>query len=114
MKLSSIILNENNYSQQASSLENEIEKHFKQFNPSVSMAEYHQDRRDDDPLKGKGFGHVSLIVKEDIPEDDFNSIKQIVSNKGYEIRNSENEFESDPGERDYYPKINFNFNLEKS
>ena len=114
MKLANIILNEDNHSEKASSLQKEIDKHHKELNPSVRMAEYDQDRKDDDPLKGRGFGSVTFVIKQDISKDHFDSIKQIITNRGYEIKSSNSDFESDPGERDYYPKINFHFNLQES
>lgn len=112
INLTKIILNESNYDAQANSLQSELRSKYAEFNPHVRMAEYTQDRRDDDPLKGKGFGIIDFIAKNDIPEDVFDAIKVHLTNKGYEIQNSNRFYESEPGERDYHPKINFHFNLE--
>jgi len=112
INLTKIILNESNYDNQANSLHSELKSKYGEFDPHVRMAEYSQDRKDDDPLKGKGFGMVDFIVKHDIPEDVFDNIKLHLKNKGYEIQSANRFFESDPGERDYHPKINFHFNLE--
>ncbi len=112
INLTKIILNESNYEAKADSLKSELTSKYGEYDPHVRMAEYSQDRQEGDPLLGIGFGMVDFIVKEDIPEDVFNSIKILLKNKGYDIQRSDRFFESDPGERDYYPKINFHFNLE--
>lgn len=112
INLTKIILNETNYDAQANSLQSELRSKYGELEPYVRMAEYSQDREDDDPLKGKGFGMVDFIIKDDVPEDVFNSIKLHLKNKGYEVQSSDRFFDSEPGERDYHPKINFHFNLE--
>jgi hypothetical protein len=112
INLTKIILNESKYEAQANSLESELKTKYGEFSPSVRMAEYSQDRQENDPLRGKGFGIVDFRVKQDIPKDLFDNIVLLLTNRGFEIQSSDNSFESDPGERDYYPKINFHFNLE--
>tara|TARA_R110000823_G_scaffold202194_1_gene333117 strand:+ start:635 stop:970 length:336 start_codon:yes stop_codon:yes gene_type:complete len=111
MKLSNIILNEQDeFKSQIDSLQRELNK---DYSPHVSMGAYHQPRPDDDPLKDKGFGSITFLHKEELPENEFSRAIAIVSSKGYEVdlKQSTNYYENEPGERDYYPKIKFNFDL---
>jgi len=115
MKLSNIILNEYG---EFKAEENQLEK---ALNTSLSrpyrihthMGAYNQDREDGDPLKGKGYGNVEFFFKDELPEEDFKKAKEIIASTGYEVLDdqSSNYFEEDPGERYYFPKIKFHFNL---
>ena len=70
MKLSNIILNEQNeFKSQIEALERELNQ---EYRPYVSMGAYHQPRPDSDPLKNKGFGSVTFLHKDELPENEFN------------------------------------------
>mgnify|MGYP000081137563 FL=1 len=112
MKLSNIILNEQNeFKSQIEALERELNQ---EYRPYVSMGAYHQPRPDSDPLKNKGFGSVTFLHKDELPENEFSKAIASVSSKGYEVdeEQSTNYYENEPGERDYFPKIKFTFNLD--
>ena len=98
MKLSNIILNEQNeFKSQIEALERELNQ---EYRPYVSMGAYHQPRPDSDPLKNKGFGSVTFLHKDELPENELDK------------EQSTNYYENEPGERDYFPKIKFTFNLD--
>lgn len=115
MKLTNIILNEyGEYKAEVKKLEKELSTLLSQtYKVHGHMAAYNQDRNDDDPLKGKGFGSVTFFYRDDLPEDDFKKAKEIISSNGYEVieDQSTNYYEREIGERDYFPKIKFHFNL---
>ncbi len=80
---------------------------------AVRIAEYNQDRLDNDPLKGKGYGSVEFLHKDTLPDNEFKKAIDIISKEGYEVDldQSSNYFDHDPGERYYYPKIKFKFDI---
>jgi len=115
MKLSNIILNEYG---EFKAEENKLEKLLKTqlsmpYRIHSHMGAYNQDRKDDDPLKGKGYGSIEFFYKDDLPEEDFEKAKILLTMQGLEVieDQSSNYFEEDPGERYYFPKIKFHFNL---
>lgn len=112
MKLLNILLENSEFKQEENILKNDLDKNFGKYNYIVNLSRYNQDRNDDDPLKGKGFGKVMFMNKEDIDENLFNKVVAFLEKiKGYEITGKTKEYDSDPGERDYFPQIKFNFNL---
>jgi len=115
MKLTDILLNEyGEFRQQENELEAKVKSALtKDFHLSVSIGAYSGGRPEDDPLKDKGFGSLSFIEKEDIPEDEFNKVINIINSSGYEVdeKQSTRFYDYEPGERDYYPKIKFGFKI---
>ena len=97
------------YNSSIKQLENEINKFASDFSVYVSMNDYAGGRPDTDPLKDMGFGDVTFIEKQDIPENIFNQTIQLLKNKGFEIKSSDRFYDYEPGERDFYPKIKFHF-----
>lgn len=113
MKLSDIILEGREFEREEQLLQKELESNFKGYDYFVTMGAYDQDRDDSDPRKGKGFGSVTFNDRKDVDEDTFNKILAFLEViKKFEIKSKDRFFDSDPGERDFYPKIDFNFNLE--
>jgi hypothetical protein len=82
-------------------------------NPSVSMGSYGGDRPDSDSLKGKGYGSLSFIVRNELSNDEWNNALNWVKSKGYEVVSDSNYYEKEyDNDRMYYPKIKFQFNTE--
>mgnify|MGYP001362854859 FL=1 len=106
MKLSDIIFE----NKTAESLEQELRNQFNMDNIFVSMGVYDQDREDDDPLKGKGFGNVMFRLRSRVDDSVFKKIIKILQSKGFEITQDANDFDDD-GDRYFYPRINFNYKL---
>lgn len=92
-------------------LKAEVEKDFSQYSPYIHIGNYNQDRPDNDPLKGKGYGSISFRYKDSLPEDQWTKLEKVVKAHGGEITNSANWYDSEPKERDYYPNLKFNFDL---
>jgi len=88
----------------------ELDQKFGKYNPSISMGEYSKDREEGDPLKGKGFGKLSFIVRQDLPDEDFDAAKKWVEGKGYKVTDASNWAEDDDDRR-YYPGIKFELDL---
>ena len=106
MKLSDIILE----NKTAKALEQELRNQFNMDNIFVHMGVYSQDRDDDDPLKGKGFGNVMFRLRSRVDDSVFKKIIKILQSKGFEITQDANDFDDD-GDRYFYPRINFNYKL---
>ena len=115
MKLINVILNEyGKFKSQENELESKLETGIKQdYKFSINIGAYAGDRPDSDPLKGRGFGSVSFIHKDDIPEEDFSKAIDIINNSGYEvdIKQSDRFYDFEPGERDFFPRIKFGFKV---
>ena len=94
----------------AEALEQELRNQFNTDYIFVSMGAYNQDREDDDPLKGKGYGNVLIRQRSKVDNSVFEKIMKILQSKGFEIRQHYNDFDDD-GDRYYYPKIDFNYKL---
>ena len=105
MKLSSIIL-ENRFDQQANKLEGELQDTFNNNNIRVSMGYY----ADDGPKATKGYGSVTYVQKEEVDPSEWKSLKNILQAKGFSIESDANYFDDD-GDRYYYPKIKFEFDI---
>jgi hypothetical protein len=97
------------YNDIADSLQAEMRK---LFGDSVytSMGSYGDDRPDSDPLKGKGYGQIFFRETNDLPDNEWKKVINFLKSKGFEITSESNYYEEDPGERIYYPKIQFHFN----
>ena len=91
-------------------LEQELRNQFNMDNIFVHMGVYSQDRDDDDPLKGKGFGNVMFRLRSRVDDSVFKKIVKILQSKGFEITQEANDFDDD-GDRYFYPRINFNYKL---
>ena len=91
-------------------LEQELRNQFNMDNIFVHMGVYSQDRDDDDPLKGKGFGNVMFRLRSRVDDSVFKKIIKILQSKGFEITQDANDFDDD-GDRYFYPRINFNYKL---
>tara|TARA_B100001559_G_scaffold292949_1_gene273661 strand:+ start:708 stop:1031 length:324 start_codon:yes stop_codon:yes gene_type:complete len=91
-------------------LEQELRNQFNMDNIFVHMGVYSQDREDDDPLKGKGFGNVMFRLRSRVDDSVFKKIVKILQSKGFEITQEANDFDDD-GDRYFYPRINFNYKL---
>ena len=112
MKLTDIILEAREFEKEEQLLQQELESNFKGHDFFVTMGSYDQDRPEDDPRKGKGFGSVTFNDREDVDEDTFNKVVAFLEViKKFEIKSKTRFYDSEPGERDYFPKIDFNFNL---
>ena len=112
MKLTDIILEAREFEKEEQLLQQELESNFKGYDFFVTMGSYDQDRPDDDPRKGKGFGSVTFNERGDVDEDTFNKVVAFLEvMKNFEIKSKTRFYDSEPGERDYFPKIDFNFNL---
>ena len=94
----------------AEALEQELRNQFNMDNIFVHMGVYSQDREDDDPLKGKGFGNVMFRLRSRVDDSVFKKIVKILQSKGFEITQEANDFDDD-GDRYFYPRINFNYKL---
>ena len=112
MKLSDIIFEDRNfYRKLANKLGNELRSTFSRDDIHVNMGAYDQDREDDDPLKGKGYGKVEIMQREDLPDSEYNKMKNLLVAKGYEITGGGNFYDYEPNENEFFPNIKFNFVL---
>ena len=109
MKLSKIILSEEHdyfrYDKVAKKYTAEAQKLAREYDPRVSMGYYVEDG----PKAGTGFGKVTFMVRKDVPEEVTKAIIDKVLPKDFEIEYVENMYDVDPGERDYFPQIKFEF-----
>ena len=105
MKLSTIIL-ENRFEQQATKLENELRDTFNNEDIHVSMGYYVKDG----PKASKGYGSITYHQREAVDPSEWKSLKNILQAKGLSIESDSNYFDDD-GDRYYYPKIKFEFDI---
>ena len=78
----------------------------------ISMGDY-GEREDTDPLKGKGWGKLSFIERNEIHPDVWDKVLNWVKSKGFEIDSEQNYYEMEyDGDRAWYPNIKFQFNTE--
>jgi|TARA_R100000027_G_C2209816_1_gene82661 hypothetical protein len=105
MKLSSIIL-ENRFDQQARKLEGELRDTFNNDDIHVSMGYYAEDG----PKASKGYGSIMYRQKEEVDPSEWKSLKNTLQAKGFSIESDANYFDDD-GDRYYYPKIKFEFDI---
>lgn len=109
MKLSKIILSEEHdyfrYEKVAKKFTDEAQRLAREYDPRVSMGYYVEDG----PKKGTGFGKVTFMARKDVPEEVTKAIINKVLPKEFEIQYVENMYDLDPGERDYFAHIKFEF-----
>ena len=72
-------------------------------NPYVSMGVYAR-------TKGEGYGKVSFRMRDEFADDKWNEILNFVKSKGYNITQESNYYDIEPGEREWFPTIDFKFN----
>lgn len=115
MKLTDILLEVdfNKYDKESDSLAKELDSKFG-GDPYVSMGDYSAGREDNDPLKGKAYGKVTFRVKSEFGEDEWNKLTGFIKSKGLEITQDSNYYDIEPGEREWFPSVNFNFNKKES
>ena len=99
------------YNDVAKKLQAEAERLFND-SARISMGDY-GEREDSDPLKGKGYGKLSFIEKNDVSPDVWDKVINWVKSKGYEITDESNYYEREyDNDRSWYPNIKFQFNIE--
>tara|TARA_R110000751_G_scaffold11771_5_gene40949 strand:+ start:14345 stop:14902 length:558 start_codon:yes stop_codon:yes gene_type:complete len=90
----------------------ELDSQFHDYNPSISLGTYGDDRPDTDPLKGKGYGSIGFIIKDELLPNDWNKALKWIKDKGFDIESESNYYEMEyDGDRAWYPKIKFQFNV---
>ena len=99
------------YEDASSKLNRELKSAFSEFNPYISLGMYAGGRPDSDPLKGKGYGEITFVHKDTLPDQTWSKVLNWVKSKGWEITSESNFYDSEDGERDYYPKVKFQFNV---
>jgi len=78
----------------------------------MGMYDPRNDRPDNDPLKGKGYGKISFRGNSEVADGSFEKASAWVKSKGFEIESEFNFYEHEPGEKRTYPSIKFLFNVE--
>jgi len=100
------------YKSQEVDLKKELDSQFGDYRPNISLGMYSGDRPDTDPLKGKGFGSITFSVREELDPNDWNKALKWVESKGFEIESESNWYEMEyDGDRAWFPKIKFQFNV---
>ncbi len=100
------------YKSQEVDLKKELDSQFSNYRPNISLGMYSGDRPDSDPLKGKGFGSITFSVREELDPNDWNKALKWVESKGFEIESESNYYEMEyDGDRAWFPKIKFQFNV---
>jgi len=103
------------YDKLVDKLKKELKSKIGDYNTSISMRDYSQDRDDSDPLKGKGFGSIDFYYRNDLPQNDFNKAIKFVKDKGFDIESESNYYEIEyDGDRAFFPRIKFNFDISKA
>jgi len=92
-------------------LNKELSKEFGGVSPYISLGMYAGGRPDSDPLKGKGYGDITFRINEELPDQEWNEVLKWVKSKGWEVTDESNWYDYEPGERYFYPKIKFQFNV---
>jgi hypothetical protein len=90
--------------------EPEIKSKFKDYRPYISMGFYGTDRPDNDKYKGKGFGKLDFVHRDELPDNVWKDALNWVKSKGYEVSSDSNYYEIEfDGDRAWYPAIKFEF-----
>ena len=97
------------YKSQEVEIEKELNKLF-DSNASVYLGDYSSDRDDSDPLKNKSFGKITFNIRDEFSDPEWEKIVDFVKSKGFEVTQDSNYYDIEPGEREWFPSINFNFN----
>jgi len=114
MKLKDILNELFEYKDLEQKFKSELEQLKSSHNISITMGMYdsRNDRPDNDPLKGKGYGKISFMGGSEVFDGSFEKVINWIEKKGFEITSESNYYEHDPGERSFYPSIKFHFNVE--
>ena len=92
-------------------LNKELSKEFGSVSPYISLGMYAGGRPDSDPLKGKGFGDITFRIRGELSDQNWEKALDWVKSKGWEVTEDSNWYDYEPGERHWYPKIKFQFNV---
>ena len=92
-------------------LNKELSKEFGSVSPYISLGMYAGGRPDSDPLKDKGFGDITFRIRGELSDQNWEKALDWVKSKGFEITDESNWYDYEPGERRWYPKIKFQFNV---
>jgi|MDSV01.1.fsa_nt_gb hypothetical protein len=86
------------------------------YNTFVSMRDYSQEGRSEgDKYLGRGFGDIHFNYRDEIPSDDFSKAIKFLKDKGFDIISDSNYYEVEwDNDRAWYPKIKFEFDIEKA
>jgi hypothetical protein len=90
------------FENQENKLAKEIDDLF-EGNPYVTMGEYAS-------ANGGGYGTVSFRMRNEFSDSTWNKIIDFVKSKGFEITSDSNYYDIEPGEREWFPRIDFKFN----
>lgn len=117
MKLTNIILEYGELKAQEDELQAELERKFsgKIDGPFyVTLGKYAGGRPDDDPLKDKGYGKLTVRVKnyDGVPDKIWNELIMFFEAKGYDVVEDSNWYDQDD-DRDYFPSIKFHFDTKE-
>jgi len=92
-------------------LNKELSKEFSSARPYISLGMYAGGRPDSDPLKDKGYGDITFRINGELSDQEWNKALKWVESKGWEVTDESNWYDYEPGERYFYPKIKFQFNV---
>lgn len=109
MKLVNIILQEyeyDRYKSEASELQKELQKTYKDPTIRVNMGYYSEDG----PKASKGFGKVTFNQKSEVDPSKFKNLVNTLKAKGYEVTDQSNYFDQD-NDRFWFPTISFEFDI---
>ena len=107
MKLSNIILEEDfggyaKFESDAKKLEAELRDTYNRDDIQVTIGQYHG--------RDRGFGKVRILTREDLPNSEYNNMKNVLTAKGYEITGGMN-FYDEEEDKINYPDIKFEFDI---
>jgi hypothetical protein len=106
-----LIMEWGEYKDAQDELNKELSKEFGSVSPYISLGMYAGGRPDSDPLKGKGFGDITFRVRGELSDQSWKEALDWVKSKGWEVTEDSNWYDYEPGERHWYPKIKFQFNV---
>ena len=103
MKLVNIILEQfAKFKPESDKLQSELRDSYNRDDIFVSMGQYYE--------KDRGYGKVSFKTNDQLAPAEWNSIKNFLQAKGFEITQESNWADQDE-DRYYYPDIKFEFNV---
>ena len=107
MKLTNIILDEDfggyaKFKSESQKLEAELRDTYNRDDIHVTIGQY--SGRD------RGFGKITIHSREDLPNSEYNNMKNVLTAKDYEITGGMNYYEEED-DRIVYPTIKFEFDI---
>ena len=91
-------------------LRKELDSKFGDHRPTIHLGYYSADRPDTDKYKGKGYGDISFLERDELPKNDWKKALDWVKSKGFDITSESNWYEMEwDGDRAWYPRIKFEF-----